>query len=357
VSDSGSPAAVIILAAGEGSRMRTPIPKMLNEVCGRAMLGHVAAAARELKPKRLVVVVSGERGAVASYARDHIPQATLVVQERAGSWGTGHAVRTVLEALGVIHGTVVVVYSDTPLLRGSTLVQLTDVHHRSGAAVTALAAVAPDPTGYGRIIRDSGGNATGIVEEADASPEQRAITEVSSGMFAFDGELLADAVKRVPPARATGEEYLTEVPAILRADGHKVAVARCEDFDEVQGVNNQDQLARARRVLNARLLAAWMSAGTTIIDPATTWVDVDVTLEPGARILPNTQLEGRTTVDAGASVGPGCLLRDTAVGTGATVLHSVCDGVDIEAGAVVGPFAHLARVAAPSARESEGGRP
>lgn len=357
MSDSGSPAAVIILAAGEGSRMRTRIPKMLNEVCGRAMLGHVAAAARELAPQRLVVVVSDEHGEVAGYAREHIPEATLVVQERAGSWGTGHAVRTVLEELGVIQGTVVVIYSDTPLLRGATLVQLAEMHRRSGAAVTALAAIAPDPTGYGRILRDSEGNVIGIVEEADASTDQRAITEVSSGMFAFDGDLLADAVKRVPPAKATGEEYLTEVPAVLRADGHKVAVARCEDFDEVQGVNNQEQLARARRVLNARLLAAWMSAGTTIMDPATTWVDVDVTIEPGAQILPNTQLEGGTTVAADAIVGPGCLLRDTAVGAGAKVVHSVCDGVEIEAGAVVGPFAHLSPVAAQPARQSEGGRP
>jgi bifunctional UDP-N-acetylglucosamine pyrophosphorylase / glucosamine-1-phosphate N-acetyltransferase len=207
--------------------------------------------------------------------------------------------------------------------------------------VTVLTARAPDPTGYGRILRNEDGQVTGIVEEADATPEQRALTEISSGMFAFDGDLLADAVKRVPPARATGEEYLTEVPAILRADGHLVGSAFCPDFDEIQGVNNQVQLAAARRVLNRRLLEHWMAAGVTIVDPASTWIDVDVQIEPGVRISQATQLEGRTIVGAGARVGPNCLLRDTTVGAGATVLQTVCEDIVIEPGTVVGPFAHL----------------
>lgn len=336
-----SPAAVIILAAGEGTRMRTAVPKMLNEVCGRPMLGHVIAAARDLGPQRLIVVVSDACGQVAEYVRGFAPEADLVVQERRGSWGTGHAVRTVIEAVGAIEGTVMVLFSDTPLLRATTLAELSAQHDASGAAVTVLTVRAPHPKGYGRILRDEAGRVAGIVEEADATPEQRALTEVSSGMFAFDGELLADAVKRVPAARATGEEYLTEVPAILRADGHLVGSALCPDFDEVQGVNNQAQLAAARRVLNSRLLAHWMAAGVTVVDPASTWVDVDVRLEPGARLAPNTQLEGSTAVGADATVGPGCLLRDTTVGAGARVLHAVCEGVVVEPGATVGPFAHL----------------
>jgi len=335
------PAAVIILAAGEGTRMRTATPKMLYEVCGRAMLGHVIAAARELRPQRLVLVVSDANGQVARYVREHCPEAELVVQERRGSWGTGHAVRTVIESVGIIQGTVIVLFSDTPMLRGETLMKLAAEHQATGAAVTVLTTRAPEPKGYGRILRDESGQVTGIVEEADATEAQRAVTEISSGMFAFDGELLADAVKRVPAARATGEEYLTEVPAILRADGHVVGSASCEDFDEIQGVNNQEQLARARGVLNSRLLAHWMAAGVTIVDPASTWLDVDVTIEPGAFISPGTQLEGRTTVAAGARVGPGCLLRDTAVGAGATVLQAVCEAAVIPPGAVVGPFAHL----------------
>jgi bifunctional UDP-N-acetylglucosamine pyrophosphorylase / glucosamine-1-phosphate N-acetyltransferase len=335
------PAAVIVLAAGEGTRMRTATPKMLHEVCGRPMLGHVLDVARELAPERLILVVSDLRGQVAGYAREHYPEATLVVQERRGSWGTGHAVRTVIETLGVIHGTVIVLFSDTPMLRAETLASLTAEHEAAGAAVTVLTAQAPDPTGYGRIQRDNTGRICGIVEEADATPAQRAVTEISSGMFAFDGDLLADAVKRVPAAKATGEEYLTEVPAILRGDGHIVASAFCSDFDEIQGVNNQAQLARARRVLNERLLERWMAAGVTIVDPASTWIDVDVRIEPGAAISQATQLEGHTLVGAGASVGPGCLLRDTTVGAGATVLKAVCEGIVIQPGATVGPFVHL----------------
>jgi bifunctional UDP-N-acetylglucosamine pyrophosphorylase/glucosamine-1-phosphate N-acetyltransferase len=321
--------------------MRTSTPKMLNEVCGRAMLGHVIAAARELAPRQLILVVSDLHGQVADYAREHCPDARLVVQERRGSWGTGHAVRTVIESVGIIGGTVIVLFSDTPMLRGQTLVGLAAEHEATGAAVTVLTAQAPDPKGYGRILRDESGLVAGIVEEADATDEQRVVTEISSGMFAFDGNLLADAVKRVPAARATGEEYLTEVPAILRADGHLVASASCPDFDEIQGVNNQEQLARARRVLNERLLAHWMADGVTVVDPATTWVDVDVRIEPGVRIAPGTQLVGRTTIAAGATVGPGTLLRDTVVGRAATVLQSVCEAAVIEPGAVVGPFAHL----------------
>ena len=335
------PAAVIVLAAGEGTRMRTSTPKMLNEVCGRPMLGHVLAAARELRPQQLILVVSALDGQVAGYARQYWPDATLVLQERRGSWGTGHAVRTVIENVGTINGTVVVLFSDTPMLRGATLANLVHAHEAAVAAVTVLTATAPDPTGYGRILRNDGSQVTGIVEEADATDEQRKVTEISSGMFAFDGELLADAIKRVPAAAATGEEYLTEVPAILRADGHLVGSAFCPDFGEVQGVNNQAQLASARRVLNQRLLARHMAAGVTIVDPESTWIDVDVQIEPTARICQATQLEGNTAIGAGATIGPGSLLRDTVVGAGASVLQSVCEATVIGPGVVVGPFAHL----------------
>ena len=321
--------------------MRAATPKMLNEVCGRAMLGHVFAAVTELDAGQVILVVSDEQGQVALYAAQHCPQAKLVVQERNGSWGTGHAVRTVIESVGVLHGTVLVLFSDTPMLQGETLAALVAEHQSSDAAVTVLTTNAPDPTGYGRIIRDPTGRVSEIVEERDASAGQRAVTEISSGIFAFDGDLLADAIKRVPTANAAGEEYLTAVPAILRADGHRVGSALCADFDEVQGVNNQAQLARARRLLNERLVARWMAAGVTVVDPASTWIDVDVTLEPGARICPSSQLEGRTVVGAGACIGPGSLLRDTTIGVGATVLQSVCESVVIEPGAAVGPFSHL----------------
>ncbi len=346
------PAAVIILAAGEGTRMKTSAPKMLHEVCGRTMLGHVLAAARELSPGRIIVVVNNRRGQVAAYLAEHAPDAQIVVQDRATGWGTGHAVRSVTETLGVIQGTVVVTYSDTPLLRGRTLAELVSAHAGADAGVTILAVRAPDPAGYGRIVRDSGGDFVRIVEEADATAAQRAITEVNSGMYAFSGDLLADAVKRVPTDNAKGEEYLTDVVTILRADGYPVGIVWCSDAEEVCGVNDQAQLAAARAVLNRRLVESWMRAGVTIVDPGSTWIDVGVTLSAGAQIGPGSQLEGVTSVAAGARVGPGVLLRDTEVAPAAVVIHSVCESAFIGEGAAVGPFAHLT----PGARVGPGER-
>jgi bifunctional UDP-N-acetylglucosamine pyrophosphorylase/glucosamine-1-phosphate N-acetyltransferase len=354
VSMSG-PAAVVVLAAGEGTRMKSATPKVLNEVCGAAMLGHVIAAARELAPQRLAVVVSDASGPVARYLAEYAPEAAVIVQDRRG--GTGHAVRVAAQELsaadpGALDGTVVIAYGDTPLLRGQTLRGLVAARERSGAAVAALVAHADDPTGYGRIVRDAAGRFAGIVEQADATPEQAEIAEINTGMYAFDGGLLAAAVKRLTTDNAKGEEYLTEVLSILADDGHAVTTVWCADFDEILGVNDQAQLARARRVLNDRLLGCWMGSGVTIVDPASTWVDVGVVLEPGAEIGPATQLEGGTTVGAGARVGPGCLVRDSVIASRATVIQSVCECAVVGPGAIVGPFAHLtagARVDAPPA--------
>jgi bifunctional UDP-N-acetylglucosamine pyrophosphorylase/glucosamine-1-phosphate N-acetyltransferase len=338
VSPSG-PAAVIVLAAGEGTRMKSPTPKVLHEVCGRTMLDHVLAAARQLEPERLIVVAGASRSEVRDHLARQSPDAEVVVQDRQG--GTGHAVRIVIEALGLIHGTVVVTYADTPLLRSETLAALVQSHHEQQAAVTALTARVADPTGYGRIVRDASGGFAAIVEQADATAEQRAIDEINSGMYAFDGDLLADAVKRVPVNNAKGEEYLTDVAGILRGEGYSVATILCPDPDEVQGVNDQAQLAWARRTLNDRVVDTWLRAGVTVIDPATTWIDMDVTLAPGVVLSPGTQLEGRTTVAAGARIGPGTVLRDTLVGAGASVQQSTCDSAEVGAGAQVGPFSCL----------------
>jgi bifunctional UDP-N-acetylglucosamine pyrophosphorylase / glucosamine-1-phosphate N-acetyltransferase len=335
------PAAVIVLAAGEGTRMKSPIPKTLHRVCGQTMLGLCLAAGAQLSPDRLIVVVGHNGEQVAEHARQQVPGAVIVVQDHLG--GTGHAVRVVLETVGTIKGTVVVTYADTPLLQGATLARLCAERVSADAAAAVLTARAPDPAGYGRIVRDEHGAFAAIVEHADATPEQRAIDEINSGMYAFDGDLLADAVKRVRTDNAQGEEYLTDAVSVLRCDGYPVATVSCDDFDEVQGVNDLAQLAHASQVLNSRLLKSMMRSGVRIADPASTWVDVGVGLAPGARIGPGTQLEGSTMVAAGATVGPGCLLRDTVVGQGATVIQSVCESSVIGAGAHVGPFAHLVK--------------
>jgi bifunctional UDP-N-acetylglucosamine pyrophosphorylase/glucosamine-1-phosphate N-acetyltransferase len=333
------PAAVIILAAGEGTRMKSKTPKVLHSLCGRSMLGHALAAARELGPDRLVVVVGHGREQVSAHVAAEAPQAQVVVQERQG--GTGHAVRTVIEAVGSINGQVIVTYADMPLLRAATLAELAREGETSRNAVTVLTARAADPAGYGRIVRDASGAMVEIVEEADATAGQRRIDEINSGCYAFDGALLADAIKRLPTGNAQGQEYLTDVVAILRGDGHRVGTVVAADPAEIQGVNDRVQLASARRVVNYRLLEAWMRAGVTIIDPATTWIDADVVLEPDAEIGPGTHLEGRTVIGAGARIGPGCVLRDTIVGEGAAVTSTVSESAEIGPGASVGPFTHL----------------
>jgi bifunctional UDP-N-acetylglucosamine pyrophosphorylase / glucosamine-1-phosphate N-acetyltransferase len=333
------PAAVIVLAAGGGTRMKSPIPKNLHRVCGQTMLGHCLAAASELSPGRLIVVVGHEADRVATHAHEQVPSAVIVEQDYLG--GTGHAVRVVLETVGTITGTVVVTYADTPLLTGATLARLVQERAATDAAAAVLTAQVPDPSGYGRIIRDERGAFAAIVEHADATPDELAINEINTGMYAFAGELLADAVKRVRTDNAQGEEYLTDAVSVLRTDGYPVATVTCSDVEEIQGVNDLAQLAHVSNVMNTRLLEAMMRSGVVIADPDSTRVDVSVDVQAGAYIGPGTQLEGDTRVAAGARVGPGCLLRDTVVGAGASVIQSVCESAVIGEGARVGPFAHV----------------
>src|SRR5580704_9689197 len=319
--------------------MKSRIPKVLHPLCGRSMLGHVLAAAGELDPHRMVVVAGHGREEVGAEAIRYAPDAAVVVQDRQA--GTGHAVRMVIEALGIMPGVVLVTYGDMPLLRAQTLAALVREHVAAGNAVTVLTARVGDPGVYGRIVRDERGALAEIVEYADATAAQRAIDEINSGCYAFDGALLADAVKRVATSNAQDQEYLTDVVAILRGDGYPAGTVLAADPAEVQGVNDLVQLAQVRRAYNERLLETWMRAGVTIVDPAATWIDVDVTLAPDAEILPGTHLEGHTVVGSGARVGPDCLLRDTLVAPDAKVLYAVCESAEIGPGADVGPFARL----------------
>ncbi|MCX5373285.1 bifunctional UDP-N-acetylglucosamine diphosphorylase/glucosamine-1-phosphate N-acetyltransferase GlmU [Streptomyces sp. NBC_00015] len=335
------PAAVVVLAAGEGTRMKSAIPKVLHEISGRSLVGHVLAAARELDPENLVVVVGHAREKVTAHLAEVDAGVRTAVQEEQN--GTGHAVRMGLEQLGGdVDGTVVVVCGDTPLLTGATLAELAATHHADGNAVTVLTAEVPDATGYGRIVRDgASGTVTAIVEHKDANDAVRAIREINSGVFAFDGPLLADALKKVRTDNSQGEEYLTDVLGILREAGHRVGASVAADHREIAGINNRVQLSEARRILNDRLLTAAMLSGVTVVDPATTWIDVTVTFERDAVVLPGTQLHGSTHLGEGAEVGPNTRLKDTQVGAGARVDNTVSDGARIGPDASVGPFAYL----------------
>ncbi|MFJ1752046.1 bifunctional UDP-N-acetylglucosamine diphosphorylase/glucosamine-1-phosphate N-acetyltransferase GlmU [Kitasatospora sp. NPDC088134] len=338
------PAAVIVLAAGGGTRMKSrALPKVLHEICGRSLVGHAVAAAEELTPGQLVVVVGHLRELVEAHLAEQYPAARPVVQEQQN--GTGHAVRTALQALAAdgvkLDGTVLVTTGDAPLLTGATLGALAAAHAEQGNGVTVLTAVVPDATGYGRILRGADGAVAAIVEHKDATAEQLAITEINSGVFAFDAELLALALSLVGTDNAQGEEYLTDTLEILRREGHRVGAVVAADHREIVGINDRVQLAEARRLLNDRLLENAMRAGVTVVDPASTWFDVRVTYEPDALVHPNTQLHGATRLGEGCEVGPNTTLTDTSVGAGARVSNTTAERAEIGPEAVVGPYAYL----------------
>ncbi|MDQ0843266.1 MULTISPECIES: bifunctional UDP-N-acetylglucosamine diphosphorylase/glucosamine-1-phosphate N-acetyltransferase GlmU [unclassified Streptomyces] len=335
------PAAVVVLAAGEGTRMKSKTPKVLHEIAGRSLVGHVVSAARELGPEQLVVVVGHAREQVEAHLGEHYAGTRTAFQAEQN--GTGHAVRMGLEELGGRpDGTVVVVCGDTPLLSGATLSALAATHSADGNAVTVLTAEVPDSTGYGRIVRDAAtGAVTAIVEHKDATDEQRAIREINSGVFAFDGQLLADALTKVRTDNSQGEEYLTDVLGILREAGHRVGASVAGDHREILGINNRVQLAEARKLMNERLLEQAMMAGVTVVDPASVIVDVTVTFEPDSVVHPGTQLLGATHIAEGAEVGPNSRLTNTTVRAGARVDNTVADSATVGEGASVGPFAYL----------------
>lgn len=339
-----NPAAVIVLAAGAGTRMKSSTPKVLHRIGGRTLVGHVLATARGLAPDHLVTVVRHERDAVVAHLNEIDPAAIIADQDDVP--GTGRAVQCALEALDAataapVQGAVVVLAGDVPLLDVGTLAALLEAHEADGNAVTALSTEVDEPTGYGRIVRDADGSVAEIVEEKDATPEQRAIREINASIYVFDAVALREGLDSVGRDNAQGEVYLTDVLALARRSGERVAALVAEDSILVEGVNDRSQLATLGAELNRRTLHQWMLDGVTIVDPATTWVDVEVDLAPDVTILPGTQLYGATTVASGAVVGPDTTLTDTEVAEGATVTRTHATLAVIGPNATVGPFSFL----------------
>ncbi|GAA3855378.1 bifunctional UDP-N-acetylglucosamine diphosphorylase/glucosamine-1-phosphate N-acetyltransferase GlmU [Saccharothrix violaceirubra] len=339
-----TPVSTIVLAAGEGTRMRSATPKVLHRVAGRSLVEHAVRAAAGTDPDHLAVVVGHGRVAVAEHL-DSLATAldrkvTVAVQEEQN--GTGHAVGCGLAELPVdLTGTVVVTYGDVPLLDAQTLRALLLEHGERGNAVTVLTAVVTDPTGYGRIVRDADGAVARIVEQKDASPVEQAITEINSGVYAFDAVVLRDGLSRLSTDNAQGELYLTDVLRIARDDGRPVGTLVTGDAWLVEGVNDRVQLSRIGAELNRRIVERWQREGVTVVDPATTWIDADVTLERDVLIEPGVQLKAGTTVGAGAVVGPDTTLSGCVIGADAFVVRTHGSGAEIGAGASVGPFAFL----------------
>jgi bifunctional UDP-N-acetylglucosamine pyrophosphorylase/glucosamine-1-phosphate N-acetyltransferase len=334
---------VVVLAAGGGTRMRSKTMKVLHPVAGRTMIGHVLAAVQETSPLRIVTVVGHQREQVGAHVHELVPEAMLAVQEE--QHGTGHAVRVAMDTIRAsgqqLRGTVLVAYADTPLLEGRSLVQFAQEHEAAQRAVSILSGMVEKPDGYGRVVRDDDGDVEAIVEEKDATPEQRAITEINSGILAFDAEFLLDALPRLGNDNAKGEYYLTDTVRLAREAGLHVGAHPIDDVWQTEGANDRVQLAALGAEMNRRIVERWMREGVTVLDPATTWIEADVVLAEDVTILPGVQLLGATVVAEDAVIGPDTTLKDCEIGQGARVVRAHGELAVIGAGASVGPFAYL----------------
>jgi bifunctional UDP-N-acetylglucosamine pyrophosphorylase/glucosamine-1-phosphate N-acetyltransferase len=328
----------IVLAAGEGTRMKSSLPKVLHNVAGRSLLGHVLHAVNQLQPAELRVVVGAGREEVIAHLAEISPKATTIFQEVRG--GTGHAARLALAGSSP-KGVVLILAGDTPLLTADSLKQFVEMHSKGKFAASVLTAEHSDPTGYGRIIRDDNDELLRIVEEKDASEDEKYIFEINSGVYAFDGEKLGVALAKLTKANAQGELYLTDVIGILKSAGESIAAVMIDDFIETLGVNDRVQLAESAAMIRDRINDQWMRSGVTIIDPTTTWIDATVELAQDVTIHPGTSLFGNTTVATGAILGPRSTLTDCEVKAGAQVLESIAIETVIGEGASVGPFTYL----------------
>ena len=338
------PLSTLILAAGEGTRMRSSTPKVLHPIAGRPLVEHAVRAAAGLDPDHLVVVIGHGREAVGTQLAK-VGEALgreVGTAVQAEQKGTGHAVSCALATLPTeLTGTVLVSYGDVPLLDTATLGALLAEHTEAKNAVTVLTAVVADPTGYGRIVRDVAGKVTGIVEHKDASPEQAEITEINSGVYAFDAAVLLDGLSRLSTDNAQGELYLTDVLGIANGDGLNVGALVVVDPWLTEGVNDRVQLATLGAELNRRIVQRWQREGVTVVDPASTWIDAGVTLARDVVIEPGVQLKGSTSIGEGSTVGPDSTLLNVSVGAGASVVRVHGSDSELGDGVNVGPFTYL----------------
>ncbi|MCG5430936.1 bifunctional UDP-N-acetylglucosamine diphosphorylase/glucosamine-1-phosphate N-acetyltransferase GlmU [Mycobacterium sp. MYCO198283] len=337
-------AAVLVLAAGAGTRMRSDIPKVLHPLAGRSIIAHALHAIAKTSPQHLVVVLGSQREQIAAaldaLAAELGRPIEIAVQDE--QLGTGHATECGLAALPAdFDGVVVVTSGDIPMLDADTLADLIAAHAEQPAAVTVLTTTLPDAKGYGRILRTQDGEVIAIVEEADATPQQRAIREVNAGVYAFDLRALRSALSRLRSDNAQHELYLTDVVSIVRGDGQVVHAKHVDDSALVAGVNDRVQLAQIGAEINRRLVAAHQRAGVTVVDPASTWIDVDVTIGRDTVVEPGTQLLRGTRIGGRCVIGPDSTLADVTVGDGASVVRTHGSESVIGAGAAVGPFTYM----------------
>lgn len=330
------PAAVIVLAAGAGTRMKSTKPKVLHEVLGLTLLDHVLAAASDLNSKKTLVIIGHGRDQVHEHLAKVHPTVVTAVQDEQN--GTGHAVKIALDAIGELTGPVLVLAGDTPLLTTSDM-QLT-LDALAGKAASVLTAHLADATGYGRIVRNASDGFERIVEHRDASESELLITEVNSGVYAFDAKQLRESLTKLTTDNSQGEQYLTEVLGILRSEGHEVSAVSTSE-ENILGVNDRKQLADAGAILRNRINNEWLLAGVTMVDPNSVWIDRTAVLESDVTLLSNVTITGASTIRGGATIGPDCSLHDTVADHCATVIRTTSNGAVIGEGANVGPYTYL----------------
>jgi bifunctional UDP-N-acetylglucosamine pyrophosphorylase / glucosamine-1-phosphate N-acetyltransferase len=329
---------VVILAAGKGTRMKSALPKVLHRVAGRPLIEHVLARAGELGPRSTTIVI-GHEADTTKRSLSRFPSLTFVVQEP--QLGTAHALLTTEPVLAKATGTLVLLSGDVPLLSRDTLTTLVDRHSSSGAAATVVTAIVDDPRGYGRIVR-SGEQIARIVEDKDATPAEREIHEINSGIYAFALGGLFDAVRGIAAENAQREYYLPDLIAIFKRQGRVVETVTVSNPDEIRGINSRSELAAVSRIVRDEKTTALMAAGVTIDDPPTAYIDDGVTIGVDTVIHPGVSLEGRTTIGAGCEIHSGVRIVDSQIGDRVTIFnHCVIADARVAAGAKVGPFAHL----------------
>ncbi|MFA4929566.1 MAG: bifunctional UDP-N-acetylglucosamine diphosphorylase/glucosamine-1-phosphate N-acetyltransferase GlmU [Patulibacter sp.] len=331
---------VIILAAGRGTRMRSATPKVLHDLCGAPLVDWVVGAALGAGAHRVVVVDQPARN-----LDGHLRAGVDVVEQHGDRHGEGTA-GAVVAAVELIdpQRPVVVLAGDVPLVSSASIAALADAHRESGAAATLLTTELDDPSGYGRVVRDERGTVAKVVETkepGDATADELLIREVNTGIYAFDGGLLIDALGRVGSDNAQGERYLPDVLAILRGDGHDVGGFRSDDPNLVRGVNDRVQLGEIREIAQLRIIAAHQRAGVTVVNPASTVIDRDVEIGGDTVIEPGCVLRGTTRIGSGATVGPHTTVVDGVLGDEVSAVHSHILGAVAEQGATIGPFSYL----------------
>lgn len=326
----------IILAAGKGTRMKSALPKVLHKVAGKSMLAHVLTSVSEVDMTKNVVIVGHEADRVIAT----LPRGTQFVKQ-AEQLGTGHAVKIAADLLANEEGATLVIAGDTPLITGQTIDELFNYHFAQNATATILTAIAPNPTGYGRIVRGADETVEKIVEQKDANDFEKAITEINTGTYVFDNKALFKALGELTTDNAQGEYYLTDVIEIFKKAGETVAAHVLDDFEESLGVNDRVALAQAEVTMRKRINHGHMVNGVTLIDPATIYIESDVTIEEETIIEPNVTIKGNTFIGKNVLITNGSRIENSEIHSNCEVRNSTVEGSKMSVGSNCGPYAHL----------------